>query len=145
MTGKWHGWSVYVPIEGFFFTDREAIYQVIAEFEQKGRHVSMTEVLKEIYNIDGARLEQYSPREFVGKGEMVSEADVTLNFQEKGGLTCGTMYLVLNTWGDELYGIVAVRNPYVGKPVAVKILLRRIEKQMPSLEELGIDRIRNMI
>ncbi len=142
VTGKWHGWSVYVPIEGFFHKDREAIYRVEAELTQRGRRVWMSEVLKEILDIDGRALDGYPPREFEGKGEMVGDADITLAFAEKHGLTNGTMYLVLNTWGDELYGILAVRNPHIGKPVAVKVLLRRIEKAMPVIEDLGVGTIR---
>jgi len=145
VTGKWHGWSVYIPLEGSFYEDHEAIYKIEAEFKQVGRRIWITEILKDIYNIYGDRLEDLPPREVIGSGMMVGDADITLRFSEKDSLTPGAMYLVLNTWGDELRGVLAVKSPTIGKPVAVRILLRRIEKRMPSLKELGIARIRNLV
>jgi hypothetical protein len=145
VTGKWHGWSLYIPLEGYFYRDHEAVYRVEAEFKQTGRRIQFTETLTAIYNLYGKRLKDKSPREIIGSGQMVGEADLTLTSREKSSLTNAALYLMTNTFGDEIRGVIAVTSPTIGRPVAVRLLLRRINKEMPSLDELGIEKIRTLV
>ena len=140
ISGKWHGWSIYIPVDNYN-PGTECVYKIQAEFNQRGSHVSMNETLQEFFDLEMNRLEQ-KPRHFVGKGSIVGESDVALDFHEIGGLSYGTIFLVINPTADELEGVIALRNFYVGRPVSVKLSLRRIDDKVPPVEELGIDRLR---
>jgi hypothetical protein len=144
MAGTWHGWSVYLPVDGFFFEDREAIYRINATIEQHGRRLAMYEQLIRIYDIDGRLLDNTPVRKFTCKGRLTNSMNAILTFGSADGAISGTIYAALDPAGDEIYGILAVRPRRTGRPVALKMLLRRAEAEMPTLEDLGIDRIRRM-
>lgn len=145
VTGDWRGWSAYIPIDGYFFEDHEAIYRTEASFKQHGHHVTVSETLTHIYDIHGKHLEQAPPRKFSGKGIIRHKTDIYISFQEQGSMIDGSMQLFLDPHAAELYGILAVRPRRSARPVAVKLLLRRADQAMPTLEEFGIDRIRQLM
>lgn len=138
LTGRWHGWSVYIPIDGFYSRDSEAIYRTVVDFKQRGRRITFDETLTEIYNIDGSPLWHLGQRQFRGSGAMGGSFDLSARFSETDGLTVGSMHLVADTRAHELIGILAVRPKIPGRPVAVKILLRRVGQQMPTWDDLGV-------
>jgi hypothetical protein len=144
ITGIWQGWSVYVPVDGFFFEDREAIYRIEAEFGQRGQRLTMRERITRIYSIDGRPLDQIPTREITGSGRFSSDVDAIVTFSSKDVSFSGTMYLALDATSNELYGILVVRPRHNARPVAVKLLLRRADDTLPTLEDLGIDRIRRL-
>src|SRR4051812_31924765 len=76
LTGTWSGWSIYVPVDGFFSRDNEAIYETTAEFRQHGRRVTFTETLTRIYAIDGTHLAHLAPRHFRGRGKVGGGFDI---------------------------------------------------------------------
>ncbi|MDD4822032.1 MAG: hypothetical protein PHI48_05690 [Bacteroidales bacterium] len=139
LDGKWKGISIYVPLEND--NDLECVYKINADIEQKGRRIKLTENIYEILDFNNNVLRK-EPRTFVGKGKIMREQDITIDFNEKRGLTCGVMYLVSDYWGNELKGLMAVTNPYCGKPVVVKILLRRVDKEDIKVDDLGFNYLR---
>jgi hypothetical protein len=58
--------------------------------------------------------------------------------------TTGVMYLALDTTREEIYSILVVRPRKCARPVAVKMLLRKSGGPIPTLEEVGVDRIRQL-
>ena len=123
LTGSWHGMSVYMPVD-IYNVGSECVYKFTAELKQSGGKISFSENITEFYDIDLTRIEKHPPRIIDGKGRVLSDKDVIIQFNEKDSLTCGTMYLTIDTWGKELQGIMSVRNPYFGTPAGVKIVLR---------------------
>jgi hypothetical protein len=144
IAGSWHGWSVYLPVDGYFFEDHEAIYRTNATFKQRGKLLTMHEHLVRIYDIDGRLLEHIPARRITCRGRFFNGMDAVVSFTGEGARTSGSMYLALDAAKQELYGMLVVRPRKNARPVAVKILLRRSEVTIPTLEELGIDRIRRL-
>jgi hypothetical protein len=138
LSGKWHGWSVYIPVEGFFSRDSEAIYQTVVDFRQRGRRVTFQETLTHIYDINGAILGNLAARHFSGQGRIDSDFDISARLKEQDGLTIGSMHIVVDWRANELTGILAVRPQIPGRPVAVKILLRRVGETVPTWDDLGL-------
>lgn len=138
LTGKWHGWSVYIPVDGFYSRDSEAIYRTVVDFMQHGRRITFRETLTHIYNIDGQMIESLGPRRFSGHGRIDGEFDISGRFKEKNGLTVGSMHIVGDWRAGELTGILAVRPQIPGRPVAVKLLLREVDEPMPTWEDIGL-------
>jgi hypothetical protein len=131
-------------VDGFFFADREAIYRTEAEFRQHRSRVRMTERLSQIYDIDGMYLDHVAPRQFSGWGKVSSRTDMTIAFHQRGAPASGTMVCTLEPGGAEMTAILAVRPRLGAPPVAVKLLLRRVDRPMPRLDEIGIERIRRL-
>ncbi len=145
IAGSWHGWSVYLPVDGYFFEDHEAIYRTNATFKQRGQSLTMHEQLVRIYDIDGRLLEHIPERNITCRGRFFNGVDAVVSFTgDQGASTSGAMYLALDAAQQELYGMLVVRPRKSARPVAVKVLLRRSEATIPTLEELGIDRIRRL-
>jgi len=138
ITGRWYGWSVYIPVNGFFSIDREAIYKSVVDFKQRGRRLTFDETLTEIYDIDGRHLAHLAQRRFHGRGRIQGDFDISARFKERRGLTIGSMHLVADWRAHEITGILSVRPQIPGRPVAVKILLRRAGEPMPTWDELGV-------
>jgi hypothetical protein len=143
ISGSWHGWSVYLPVDGYFFEDREAIYRTNVTFKQRGQSITMREQLVRIYDIDGRLLDHIPVRTITGRGKFFNGVDAAVSFG-RDAPTSGAMYLALDQAQQELYGMLVVRPRKNARPVAVKVLLRRSEVTIPTLEELGIDRIRRL-
>jgi hypothetical protein len=144
VAGSWHGWSVYLPVDGYFFEDREAIYRTNATFEQHGQRLTMHEQLIRIYDIDGRHLEHIPERRITCRGRFRNSVDAVVAFSNTDAETSGCMYLALDDTRQELYGMLVVRPRKNARPVAVKILLRRTGVPIPTLEELGIDHVRRL-
>lgn len=144
IAGSWHGWSVYLPIDGFFFEDREAIYRTNATLVQRGQRLTMHEQLIRIYDIDGRHLEHIPERLITCRGRFHNSVDAVMTFVSKDAATSGSMYLAFDGARQELYGMLVVRPRKNARPVAVKMLLRRSGAPIPTLEELGIDRVRRL-
>jgi hypothetical protein len=143
LSGKWYGMSVYLPVD-IYNVGSEAVYKFSAELRQSGARLKFEETIEEFYDIDMSKIDKHPIRVVRGSGKMLSNKDVILHFDEKDSLTCGTMYLTLDTWGKEMQGIISVRNPYFGTPAGVKIVLRRIGEKPVTIEDLGLARIRAM-
>lgn len=137
LTGAWHGMSIYVPID-IYNIGSECVYKFCADINQYGGKISFYEKITDFYDIDLTKIEDHSPRIIKGKGKVLGDKDVIIQFKEKNSLTCGTMYLTIDTWGKELQGVLAVRNPYFGTPAVVKIVLRRASEKDVTPNDLGI-------
>jgi hypothetical protein len=135
VSGKWIGISEFLNTGVSPQVNDEHFFKVEAEFKQRGRKITMTEKITAIYTKEGRPIPFSSSREFSGKGDLIDEVNITLILTEVSGLTCGTAYLVLDTWGNELKGLLAVRN-IDGNPVLVRIHLVRSGRQLPTIEEL---------
>ncbi len=122
----------------------ECVYKFSAQLRQFGGTISFTETIDEFYDIDMTRLEKHPVRIVEGKGRVLGDKDAIIQFKEKSSLTCGTMYLTVDTWGNELQGIIAVRNPYFGTPAGVKIILRRVGQKAVSADDLSVSRVKVM-
>lgn len=144
IAGSWHGWSVYLPVDGYFFEDREAIYRTNATFVQHGQRLIMHEQLIRIYDIDGRHLENIPERRITCRGRFYNAVDAIVTFSSHEAATSGSMYLALDDTRQELYGMLVARPRKNARPVAVKILLRRTGVPIPTLEELGIDHVRRL-
>lgn len=140
--GEWRGFSVYLAGKVYDPTT-EALYKVNAIFKQFGSRVTMKEKIDEFFDIRGNRLEGIVPRQINGKGKVIGSGDVIITFTEAGSRTCGTMYLKVNTYNNEIEGILAVRNPHIGTPVAVKLLLRPMDKPPVQPHDLEIEHIQS--
>lgn len=138
VTGTWRGWSVYQPTQlrsGSNHRDEEHFFKIIVNLTQHFNRVSFTESIEEIHSSNGSKIKNVSARKFSGQGGMVGGVNVAIIFDELEGLTCGTMFLTLDTWGNQLTGAMIVRN-VDGKPVVADVLLTRDPNQPPSLEEM---------
>jgi len=144
LNGQWHGWSVYVPVDGFFFGDQEAIYRTEAEFFQKGRRLRVSEKIHQIYDIHGRPLDHLPPRRFTGRGSVGKQGELVLWFHEQGGVANGAMLCHVHDGGNAIYAVLCVRPRLNGRPVAVKLQLRRASQPMPDLDTLGIDGLRRL-
>jgi len=143
LSGAWHGMSVYMPVD-IYNVGSECVYKFTAELKQFAGRVRFTETIADFFDIDMTRIDNHPPRIIEGKGRVLSDKDVIIQFTEKNSMTCGTMYLTVNTWGKELQGIISVRNPYFGTPAGVKIILRRAGERAVTAEDLGVRRVKAM-
>lgn len=135
ISGEWKGMSIYIPLVED--KDLECIYKLNIKIEQRGGVVDFYEDIYEIRNIYNEPMGR-DKRKVKGKGRFYNDKDIIINLEENAGMTCGIMYLVVTeTWGNELGGMIIVTNPFDGKPVVVKILLRRNDKEDVKLEDLG--------
>ena len=50
--------------------------------------------------------------------------------------------MVSDSWGKELSGYIVVTNPFDGKPVVVRLLLRKAEASPVVLKDLNFDDIK---
>ncbi len=62
--------------------------------------------------------------------------------QEDRGLTCGVIYMISDSWGKELFGYIVVTNPFDGRPVVVKILLRRTGDRIVKVDDLKFEELK---
>ena len=143
LTGDWRGLSAYFPID-IYNVGSECVYEFSAQITQSGSKIKFRENINQFFDIDMNLVENHSARIIVGEGKFLSDKDLIIQFTELGSLTCGTMYLVVDTWGKELTGIIAVRNPYFGTPAGVKIILRRVGEKAITSDELGLPKIKAM-
>jgi hypothetical protein len=146
ITGTWRGWSVYIPVDGFFFGDREAIYRIEATFKQRGRHLRMTERLSKIFDIDGNALDHIAGRDFTGNGIWTGRTEFTLSFDEYLSVSNGVMMGTTDPEASEITAMLLVR-PRLGAPaVAVKLLLRPEDASDElELDDLNLRRIRRIV
>jgi len=135
ITGKWVGWTIYLPSPLSPNLNTEYFFKVEVTIKQRGRRIHAIEAINEIYDIAGKKIETGGSRDFTGQGRMIGDTNVVLIFAERAGLTCAATYLVLDTWGRELYGILVARNRD-GKPVTLKMTLVREGRNAPTLDEL---------
>jgi hypothetical protein len=112
--------------------------------KQFGSGLDFKQTMTEFYDIDMRKIEKHKLRISKGKGKLLNDKDIIIQFKEVDSLTCGTMYLTIDTWGKELQGIISVRNPYFGTPAGVKIVLRRAGEELITPEYIGIKRIKAM-
>src|SRR5260221_12327493 len=87
ITGRWYGWSVYIPVNGFFSIDREAIYKSVVDFKQRGRRLTFDETLTEFYDIDGRHLAHLAQRRFFGARRIKINFYILVRLLERRGLT----------------------------------------------------------
>lgn len=143
LTGTWYGMSVYLPVD-IYNVGSECIYEFTSEIKQIGSKIIFKETITKFYDIENNEIEKHLARIIKGQGKVLSDKDIIIQFTEENSLTCGTMYLTIDTWGKELQGIVAVRNPYFGTPAAVKIVLRRAGEKKVTKDYIGLNRIKAM-
>lgn len=142
--GHWRGWAIYVPVDGFFFPDREAIYRTEARFRQWRRRILMSERLTEIFDLAGRPLAHVPPRDISGSGELTTQGELNVRFREEGAPVRGVLLAQLDQQETELRGVIAVRPRTAARPVAVKLLLRRASSSFPTLDELDVESIRRI-
>jgi hypothetical protein len=142
--GYWRGWAIYVPVDGFFFSDREAIYRTEARFHQWRRRILMKEQLTEIFDLAGRPLTHIQQREIVGAGELTAQGELDVRFREERAPVRGVIMAQLDQEETELRGLIAVRPRAGARPVAVKLLLRRASSPFPTLDELDVENIRRI-
>ncbi|ESA37759.1 hypothetical protein N836_35905 [Leptolyngbya sp. Heron Island J] len=145
ISGEWRGYAVYVAGEFSEPPNAEALYRVNFRFNQIGSLVFMEARVVEVFDIYVTQIPNSPARFLKGKGHMLRGQDIVIAFANQGSLTCGTIYFTLNTFLREMDGIVALRNPLLGKPVAVKILLRRESETPVQPEDLNLEPIRTLI
>jgi len=138
--GQWHGISVYVPIDSYS-PGSEAIYKFDIEFQQTGSRLRFREWIQEIRDTEGTLLPQ-AGRVVKGKGRVVNDRDIIMEFVEEGSLTRGTFYLTADNWVRNVSGVITVRNPHFGAVATVKVLMRRKSEPVPTLAELGWQRLK---
>lgn len=143
LTGTWQGVSIYMPID-IFNVGSECIYRFSAEISQFGGTIRIKETIDEFFDIDGNRIDGHAVRVIEGKGKVLGDRDIIIQFREKDNLTCGTMYLTVNTWGKELQGMIAVSNPYFGTPAGVKVVLRRAGEKQLTYDDIGVRKVKAM-
>lgn len=143
LSGNWQGMSVYMPIDSYN-VGSECVYSFSAVIKQSGNRLKLLETIKDFFDLNMTKLE-LPLRIIEGNGKIVGEKDVIIQFTEKGSVNHGTMYLSSNSWGKELQGIIAVRNPYIGTPSIVKIILGRSDSTPVTPEKLGINKVKAMV
>jgi len=140
LSGEWRGMSVYIPIN-IFNVDSECVYKFSARISQIGRKITFNETIENFFDINMNPLTRL-PRQIEGKGKLFGDQDVIIQFKELNSSTCGAMYLVVDRRGIELEGIVAVTNANFHRPVAVRIILRRIDQEEVTEDELDLPRVK---
>jgi hypothetical protein len=134
ITGKWVGWSQFLNI-GTPQINAEHFFKVEAEFHQRGTKLKMFEKITNIYDAAGNEIKMTSAREFNGVGNIYNDTNILINLTEKKGLTCASTFLIIGTWGNELSGLMAVRNTD-GNAVSVKLFLVPESSQTLSIEQM---------
>lgn len=137
--GEWQGMSVYIPLQNDH--DHECIYKLRAKIKQTGPYISFEEDIFELLDNNLQTLSR-PERKVRGKGKFHSDKDIIIKLQETKGLTCGVIYVVSDSWGKELSGYIVVTNPFDGKPVVVRLLLRKAEASPVVLKDLNFDDIK---
>lgn len=135
-TGTWHGWSIYRPTHlsaGSTHRDQEHFFKLRIVLAQRFYRVTFTETIEEIFDVAGNKLQNIRARSFTGHGMVVNGINLALIFDEVAGLTCGTIFLTMDTWGNQLSGAMVVRN-VDGKPVVAEVLLFREPQPGPDIE-----------
>lgn len=137
--GRWQGMSVYIPLQND--SDHECLYKLRVKITQRGPYLYFKEDIFEI--LDSKNNIMMRPeRTVIGKGKFYSDKDIIIKLQEEKGLTCGVIYMVSDSWGNELSGYIVVTNPFDGRPVVVKILLRRTDDKVVGLSDLNFNDIK---
>ncbi len=138
LSGNWRGWSIYRPVDlssPSAHSDPETFFRLDVKLQQTFKRIALEETITDIYSASGKRLPDISARKFKGYGSVIGGINTGLVLDEIAGLTCGTMFLTLDTWGKELSGLGIIRN-VDGKPVVVEILLVRHPSAPPELPAL---------
>lgn len=136
--GQWQGMSLYIPLQND--SDHECIYKLRVTIKQNGPYISFKESIYEILD-DQQTLMKRPERIVTGQGKFHGDKDIIIRLQEQKGLTCGVIYMISDYWGNELSGYIVVTNPFDGKPVVVKILLRRTDGNIVQISDLNFDEI----
>lgn len=139
ISGEWQGMSLYIPLQND--NDHECIYKLRVTIKQKGAYIRFEENIYEILDFDN-QLMGRPERKVKGKGKFHSDKDIIIRLQESDCLTCGVIYMVSDSWGNELAGYIVVTNPFDGKPVVVRILLRRSKDRAVQISDLKFDDIK---
>ncbi len=130
-TGTWRGWSIYRPTHlsaGSAHRDPEHFFKLHIVITQRFYRVTFTETIEEIFDAAGSKLQNVRARSFTGRGMVLNGINLALIFDELEGLTCGTIFLTMDTWGNQLSGAMVVRN-VDGKPVIAEVILFRGPQQ----------------
>ncbi|HEX9965281.1 MAG TPA: hypothetical protein VGB04_09905 [Allosphingosinicella sp.] len=138
VTGTWQGWSVFRPVElrrKSYHSDDEHYFQVTVDLKQRFGRVRFRETIHAVYRRDGSKVENVPERRFTGSGQVIGGVNLGIIFDEDEGLTCGAMFLTMDTWGKELAGATVVRN-VDGKPVLADVVLWRFPKTPAALQAL---------
>ena len=129
----------YLPIHlsrsGIGPSDPEHFFRIRVEITQRFYRVTLKETIEEIFDSSGKKIPNVEARKFSGQGMVVNGINLALIFDEIAGLTCGTMLLTMDTWGNQLSGAMIVRN-VDGKPVVAEVILCREPGQSPDIESL---------
>lgn len=139
ISGDWQGMSLYIPLQND--TDHECLYKLKVKIKQSGPYLSFEESIFEILD-DCSQIMSRPERIVKGKGKFYGDKDIIIKLQEDRGLTCGIIYMISDSWGKELFGYIVVTNPFDGKPVVVKILLRRTSGQIVKVNDLKFDELK---
>jgi hypothetical protein len=134
-SGTWVGLSIFLPSPYQRITDDEHFFNLSIEIKHRGSHLRMQQVIVDITTFSGEKVRMAGSRKFLGNGRVIRDSNVLVQFDEENGLTCGVMYLVSNTWGTRLEGIVTARS-VEGEPALAKVVLLR------EHEKGELDRIR---
>lgn len=139
IAGEWQGMSLYIPLQDD--NDHECIYKLRVKIKQTGPYLSFEENIFEILDNNHDLMERHE-RIVKGKGKFYSDKDIIIKLQESEGLTCGVIYMISNYWATELSGYIVVTNPFDGKPVVVRLLLRRKNDTIVMLSDLKFDEVK---
>lgn len=137
--GQWQGMSIYIPLQND--SDHECIYKLRVTIKQNGPYIKFKESIYEIFD-DQHTLMQRPERIVKGQGKFHGDKDIIIRLQEQKGLTCGVIYMISDYWGNELSGYIVVTNPFDGKPVVVRILLRRAGNQIVKVDDLKFEELK---
>lgn len=137
--GEWQGMSLYIPLQND--PDHECLYKFKAKIKQTGSYISFEENIIEILDENNQVMSR--PERIVkGKGKFYGDKDIIIKLQEEKGLTCGVIYMISDSWANELSGYIVVTNPFDGKPVVVRLLLRRSRDKVVQIQDLKFDEIK---
>lgn len=139
ISGDWQGMSLYIPLQND--TDHECLYKLKVKIKQSGPYLSFEESIFEILD-DSNQIMSRPERIVKGKGKFYGDKDIIIKLQEDRGLTCGVIYMISDSWGKELFGYIVVTNPFDGRPVVVRILLRRTGDQTVKVNDLKFEELR---
>lgn len=137
--GRWQGMSIYIPLQND--NDYECIYKLRVKIRQRGPYINFEEDIFEILDINNNIMGRQE-RKVRGKGQFYGDKDIIIKLQEEKGLTCGVIYMISDSWGKELFGYIVVTNPFDGRPVVVRILLRRTDDKAVRISDLNFNDIR---
>lgn len=131
LSGNWTGWSVYIPIEGFFSQNKEAIYKIDALIAQQDNKIKIEERLIEAYTINNTKITQYPGRTFLIEG-VINERNIIGTFLTTENVFCfGTLHLFYTIY-HRLTGFISTTHPITNKPAIIKIMLEKTPKEIGS-------------